>query len=269
MLVDSHCHLDRLDLFGDPVDLAAALATARQRGVSAFLAIGVDLTSSANLIKLASEHPDILVTAGAHPLQDKLLSVPEIAELLAIGANAKVVALGETGLDYYYSQETAEWQKASFINHLEAAKILRKPVVVHTRNARDDTLELIRQHGCPERGGVLHCFTESWEMARAAIELNYYISFSGIITFANAAALREVVRQVPLDRILVETDSPWLAPAPYRGKPNVPAYVVEVAAKVAELKGVSLEELAAITTANFCRLFRVELATFPLTEATS
>jgi len=255
MLIDSHCHLDRLDLLGGSADVDEVLCAARQRGVGRFLAIGVDLDSSRHLIELAARHPDISVSVGAHPLQDKAIAVPEVEQLLGLAANDRVVAIGETGLDYYYSAATSHWQKQSFINHLEAAKQIGKPVVVHTRNACEDTLELIAAHGCRQRGGVLHCFTESWEMAEAALALNFYISFSGIITFANAEVLREVVKKVPLERILVETDSPWLAPVPYRGKPNVPAYVVEVAQKVAAIKQLSLDEVAAATSDNFQRLF--------------
>ena len=255
MLIDSHCHLDRLDLFGDTVDLDAVLDDARQRGVSAFLAIGVDMSSSRNLIDLAARHDDIFVSVGAHPLQDEAIPVPGADELKTLAGAAPVVAIGETGLDYHYSAETAHWQRESFVRHLQVAREVAKPVVVHTRNARDDTLELISSHGCRDSGGVLHCFTESWEMARAALDLNYYISFSGIITFRNAAELRDVVKKVPLDRMLVETDSPWLAPVPYRGKANQPGYVVEVAEMVAQLKGCDLETVAAATSDNFRALF--------------
>lgn len=257
MLVDSHCHLDRLDLFGGHVDLEHTLDTARRRGVGKFLAIGVDEESSRNLISLAAAHHDIFVSVGVHPLQENPLPIPAQDELIRLAGHEKVVAIGETGLDYHYSRDTWQWQQQSFINHLEAAKTVSKPVIVHTRDACEDTLGLIVAHGCRERGGVLHCFTETWEMARAALEMNFFISFSGIITFRNAVDLREVVRKTPLDRILVETDSPWLAPVPYRGKPNVPAYVVEVAATVADVKNISLEEVAEVTTENFHRLFGV------------
>jgi len=255
MLVDSHCHLDRLDLFGGNVDLDEVLGSARSRGVEAFLAIGVDITSSANLMGLAASHPDIFVSVGVHPLQEEFKPIPSVAELVALASHEKVVAIGETGLDYHYSEDTWQWQQESFINHLEAAKAIGKPVVVHTRDACDDTLRLIGEHGCQARGGVLHCFTESWDMAKSALDMNYLISFSGIITFRNASELREVVKKTPLDSMLVETDSPWLAPVPYRGKPNVPGYVVEVASQVAEIKGISLAEVAEVTTANFRRLF--------------
>jgi TatD DNase family protein len=191
---------------------------------------------------------------GVHPLDigDELETEASICEL---ARRPEVVAIGETGLDYHYSKDNVERQQASFRAHLRAAARLRKPVVVHTREARADTLALIREAGDPEVGGVLHCFTEDWEMARAAIDLNYFISFSGIITFRNADELREVVRRTPLERLLVETDSPYLAPVPFRGKRNEPKYTREVAACMAELKGVSLEEVAAATSANFDSLF--------------
>jgi TatD DNase family protein len=257
MLIDSHCHLDRLHLFGGTADLDTVLDQARSRGVGGFLAIGVDLESSRNLVKIAQRYRDVYVSVGAHPLQDQEITVPEVADLLALAAEPDVVAIGETGLDYYYSADSKSWQQASFVNHLEAAKACGKPVVVHTRDAMQDTLELISAHGCRQTGGVLHCFTESWEMARAALDLNFYISFSGIITFRNADELREVVKKVPLDRMLVETDSPWLAPVPYRGKANVPGYVVEVAHMVAQVKGISVEKVESATTENFGRLFNV------------
>ena len=255
MLIDSHCHLDRLSLFGDEIDPNQALDDARAQGVGAFLAIGVDPESSRNLLATAEQHGDIYVAVGAHPLQDEEIAAPSVADLVSLATHDKAVAIGETGLDYHYSAATADWQKQSFINHLCAARELAKPVVVHTRNACEDTLALISEYGSRESAGVLHCFTEDWGMAKAALELNYYISFSGIITFRNAASLRDVVRKVPMDRLLVETDSPWLAPVPHRGKTNVPAYVVNVASKVAELKGLSLDEVAHQTTDNFKRLF--------------
>lgn len=257
MLIDSHCHLDRLDLARAGNSLDGLLDAARARGVGGFIAVGVDLESSRQLAALATGYPDVYVSVGAHPLQEADIAVPEVEALLALGRLERVVAIGETGLDNHYSAATAEWQRRSFINHMVAARELGKPLIVHTREARQDTLELLYRHACPDSGGVLHCFTEDWAMARAAIERNFYISFSGIITFRNAAALREVVKQVPMERLLVETDSPWLAPVPYRGKQNEPGYVVEVAAEVARIKGLDIEEVAAVTTENCRRLFRL------------
>jgi len=169
-----------------------------------------------------------------------------------------VVAIGETGLDYHYSRESIATQQESFATHLQVAKELSKPVVVHTRDAQKDTLDLIRSHGCLNSAGVLHCFTESWEMAKAALDLNYYISFSGIITFKNASTLREIVKKVPLDRLLVETDSPYLAPIPYRGRPNEPKNVIEVAQCVAELRGIGFDAICEQTSMNFLSLFRIK-----------
>ena len=176
-------------------------------------------------------------------------------QLLAEADKDKVVALGETGLDYYYQHDSVEIQQQNFINHLDAAKQCRLPVIVHTRDARQDTLDILRHHADFEVGGVLHCFTESWDMGRQALDMNYMLSFSGIITFRNAAELREVVKQTPLDKMLIETDSPYLAPVPYRGKQNEPQYVVEVAQCIADIKGLRVEDVARITADNFARLF--------------
>jgi TatD DNase family protein len=254
MLVDSHCHLDRIDLTPYDGSLDAAIAAARERGVTRMLCIGVDRGNAEAVCAIARDHDGVYASVGVHPLDiaDELETVEGVC---ALADRPEVVAIGETGLDYYYSKEKAEQQQISFRAHLRAASRLRKPVIVHTREAREDTLALIREAGDADIGGVLHCFTESWEMARAAIDLNYCISFSGIITFKNADELREVVRKVPLDRLLVETDSPYLAPVPFRGRKNEPKYTREVAECVAALKGIAFEELAEITSANFDRLF--------------
>lgn len=259
MLVDSHCHLDRIDLAPYDGDLGAALTAAHERGVTRMLCISVERENVDTVCAIARSYPGVYASVGVHPLdlKDELESVES---LVALGKCSEVIAIGETGLDYHYSRDSLKAQHESFRVHLQAAAQLRKPVIVHSREAREDTLTLIREAGDLDIGGVLHCFTESWEMARAALDLNYYISFSGIITFKNAAELRDVVKQVPLDRILVETDSPYLAPIPYRGKSNEPKYTREVAQCVAELKGLSLEEIADITTANFDRLFRLNIA---------
>ncbi len=255
MLVDSHCHLDHLDLAKYQSDLSSLLQAARERGVEHFLSVGVDLPSSKNLIALAREYGDINVSVGVHPLQEKRPPIPEISELIELGSHDIVVAIGETGLDNYYDSDSSEWQQESFIRHLKAASQLEKPVIIHTREAKEETLSIMRRYADTKNAGVLHCFTESWDMASAAIDLNFYISFSGIITFRNASALREVVKQVPLDRMLVETDAPWLAPVPHRGKQNEPKYVVEVAKAVAEIKDISFEEVSEVTTSNFEKLF--------------
>ncbi|MAT52348.1 MAG: hydrolase TatD [Porticoccaceae bacterium] len=255
MLVDSHCHLDRIDLEKAGRSLDQILVSAKDRGVTRFLSIATDLTSSERLLSLGQSYAEVYTSVGVHPLQDAAQPVPGVEELARLSDNDKVIAIGETGLDNHYAAETAEWQRASFISHLKAAREVAKPVIVHTRDARAETLALIREHGSRESAGILHCFTESWDMAEAALALNFYISFSGIVTFRNAEGLREVVRKVPLDRILVETDAPWLAPVPHRGQQNEPAYVVEVAEQVAALKGLSLEAFAKQSSENFDRLF--------------
>ena len=263
MLIDSHCHLDRLNLSPYHGDLSQALQAAQARGVERFLCIGIGHNNIQQVIDIAEKHPNIYATVGLHPLEFNeagCLASTEIADWLKTQAqNPLVVGIGETGLDYYYSKASIKEQQESFAIHLEVAKALSKPVVVHTRDAREDTLALIREHGCSRNAGVLHCFTETLEMAKAALDLNYYISFSGIITFKNASELREVVKWVPLDRLLVETDAPYLAPTPYRGRPNEPKNVVEVAKCVAELKGISFEAICEQTGLNFSSLFGVGL----------
>ncbi len=254
MIVDSHCHLDRIDLTPYDGDLGAALAAARACGVERVLCVGIDRGNADIVCAIAREQEGVYASVGIHPLdiEDELETVESLCQL---ARRPEVVAVGETGLDYHYSKENVAQQQASFRAHLRAAAELKLPVIVHTREARADTLALIREAGDPDCAGVLHCFTEDWEMARAALDLNYCISFSGIITFRNAEPLREVVRKMPLDRLLVETDAPYLTPVPYRGRRNEPKYTREVAACVAELKGLTLAQVAEATTANFDRLF--------------
>ncbi|SEQ79340.1 TatD DNase family protein [Azotobacter beijerinckii] len=254
MLVDSHCHLDRLDLGAHGGSLEAALDAARARGVGHFLCIGVSADNAAAVRALAERHADVDCSVGVHPLDVEPDAVPALGWLLGELAHPRVVAIGETGLDYHYQPESAALQQQAFRLHLEAARLTGKPLIVHTRAARADTLDLLREAALPQ-AGVLHCFTEDWEMARAALDLGFYISLSGIVTFRNAEALREVARRVPADRLLVETDAPWLAPVPHRGKPNLPQYVREVAEFLAELRGIPFETLAEQTTGNFRRLF--------------
>ena len=254
MLVDSHCHLDRLDLAAHGGSLDAALDAARARGVGHFLCIGVSADNAAQVRALAARYPDVDCSVGIHPLDLAPGEAPALDWLLGELNHPEVVAIGETGLDYHYEPEAAQLQQASFRLHLEAARLTGKPVVIHTRAARADTLTLLREAALPQ-AGVLHCFTEDWEMAKAALDMGYYISLSGIVTFRNADALRDVARQVPADRLLVETDSPYLAPIPHRGKPNLPEYVRDVAEFIALVRGERYEQLAQQTTENFRRLF--------------
>lgn len=254
MFVDSHCHLDRLDLSGRNNELQSVIDDAAGRNVSRMLCVAIDMEKLPAMLATVKRFDNVYASAGVHPLHVNE-GIPQISTLLEYAADPKVIALGESGLDYYYQKETIEQQQESFIRHLKASAQSGLPVIVHTRDAREDTISLLRQHADPAVGGVLHCFTENWEMASQALELNYMISFSGIITFRNAAELREVVRQVPMENLLIETDSPYLAPIPYRGKSNEPQYVVEVAQCVADIKGLRIEEVAEITSANFDRKF--------------
>lgn len=256
MFIDSHCHLDKLDLSPYDNNFSAMLSAAFERDISRLLCVSIDLEQFEGMYQLIQDHPKIFSSLGVHPLHvENEAGVVSVQGLLdRVKQYSKIIAVGETGLDYYYQTETKDLQQQSFINHLSAAAQLSLPVIVHTRDAREDTLSLIRTHG-GESGGVLHCFTESLEMAKAALDMNYLISFSGIVTFRNAEDLRDVVKAVPLEKILIETDAPYLAPIPYRGKKNEPKYVVEVAQCIADLKGVSVEKVAEATTENFYRLF--------------
>ncbi|MCX4029445.1 TatD family hydrolase [Endozoicomonas sp. SM1973] len=254
MLIDSHCHLDRIDLAPYQGDLSAALQQASSRGVAGFLAIAVDKDNINPVVEIAQLYDNVWASVGIHPLSAAEGSLPA-EELISHAIQEKVVAIGETGLDYYYDQHSQAEQLQSFVDHIAVAKQLNKPLVIHTRQAKADTLALLRSEGAEQAGGVLHCFTEDWDMAKQAMDLGFYISISGIVTFKKATNVHEVAKKVPLDRLLVETDSPYLAPVPYRGKTNEPQYVVEVAKCLAELRGESFEELAQQTTKNFFRLF--------------
>ncbi|MCH4561713.1 TatD family hydrolase [Halomonas sp. EGI 63088] len=265
MFVDSHCHLDRLDPRTHDGDLAAILAAARARDVRQFLAIAVTLEDVAPLAALAREHDDVVISAGVHPLH-RVPEEPTVEAIKEVAERCEAVAIGETGLDYHYldgsriegaeAVPSRDVQLERFRRQLIAASELELPVIVHTREAREDTLALIREHTDPGVGGVLHCFTEDLDMAREAVRHGFYISLSGIVTFRNAASIRELARRIPLDRLLIETDSPYLAPVPHRGKPNEPAWVVEVAECIAAERGISVDEVAMQTTANFYQLFR-------------
>ncbi len=255
MFIDSHCHLDMLKLDKHDGQLSNVISAAQAREVEKMLCVCVDLNKFDSMYATAREFDNVFFSAGIHPLHVEESPYDE-AHLRQLASNPRIVALGETGLDYYYTQDTKEQQHESFAGHLRLAGELDLPVIVHTRDAREDTIELIKAHGNVNSAGVLHCFTESREMAEAALDLGYMISFSGIITFRNAEELRDVVKAIPLDRMLIETDSPYLAPVPFRGKQNQPAYVADVAACVAELKGVSVEQVAEQTTENFYSLFK-------------
>lgn len=248
-MIDSHCHLNYLD---NPSD---ALAAARKRGVKACLCIGVDEAGWPDVAAIAEAHTDVFASAGIHP--DAAVEVSEGKRWLPQAcAHARVVAVGETGLDYSRDPDESKInvQRASFAWQLELASELNLPVVVHTRDARDDTLAIMRE--APDVIGVMHCFTETWAMAEAALAMGYYISMSGIVTFKNAAQVQEVASKVPADRLLIETDAPWLAPVPHRGKQNQPAFVADTAEFVAQLRNVSVEQLVEETTANVLRLFK-------------
>jgi TatD DNase family protein len=254
MLVDSHCHLD-FDEFRDRVpELLGEMAAA---GVSHALCISVTLRDFPRVLALAETHPNLLATVGVHPDYPDAGSIA-VDELLVLADHPKVVAIGETGLDYYRLAGDLAWQRERFRVHIRAAKACGKPLVIHTRSAAADTLRIMKEEGAGEVGGVMHCFTETLEVAKAAVDLGFLISFSGIVTFRNAGSLREVAKAMPLERILVETDSPYLAPTPHRGKVNRPAYVRLVAEEIARLRGISLEDVAAATTQNFFRLFKIE-----------
>jgi TatD DNase family protein len=251
MLVDSHCHLDFDEYQGRVPEALAEMARA---GVGHALCISVTLKDFPRVRALAEAHANLYATVGIHPDYPDAGEV-SVDELVALADHPKVVGIGETGLDYYRLTGDLEWQRERFRTHIRAARKCGKPLVIHTRSAPEDTLRVMREEKANEIGGVMHCFTESLEFARAAIELGFYISFSGIVTFKNAQALKEVAKAVPLDRMLVETDAPYLAPVPHRGKVNQPAYVRHVAEEVARLRGIPLEEVDVATTANFFRLF--------------
>ena len=253
-LVDSHCHLDRLDLKDYPGGLPELMPATARAGVDHMLCIGVDLESFPAVRDLAEQYPNVHCTVGVHPLYRDSRE-PTCTELVKLAEHPRVVAIGETGLDYFYAKDDTSWQRQRFAEHIAAARQTGLPLVVHTRDAREDTIAMLRDLGEDRVRGVMHCFTEDLAMAKRAMDLGFYISISGIVTFRNADSLREVVRALPLDRLLIETDAPWLAPMPHRGKQNEPRYVADVARFVADLKQLPATELVAITRNNFFSLF--------------
>ncbi|RMD80117.1 MAG: TatD family deoxyribonuclease [Gammaproteobacteria bacterium] len=256
-LVDSHCHLDLLDLKRLGTDLQGVVEEARRQGVERILCVCIELERFPRVLELARSLPGVRATVGVHP-NVRQGRDPSVEELVALAADPAVVGIGETGLDYYRSQGDLGWQQERFRRHVRAALETGKPLVIHSREATEDTLRILREEGGGRVPGVLHCFTGDQAMAEACLELGLHISFSGILTFTNAEPLRQVARSIPADRLLVETDAPYLTPVPVRGRPNQPAHVRHVAERLAEVRGESLEEVAAATTANYRRLFLKE-----------
>lgn len=249
-LVDSHCHLDTL------TDVDAILAHAEKEGVGHMLCVCITLKDFPRMLELVKQHSHLSATVGLHPNEQDIVAEPTADELVLLSQDEKIVGIGETGLDYFRSQGDLEWQRDRFRQHIRAAKLVNKPLIVHTRQAKEDTIRIMREEDAASASGVMHCFTEDWEMAQQALDMGFYISFSGIVTFKNAAIIQDVAKRAPLDRILIETDSPYLAPNPHRGKANEPAYVRYVADFIAEIRGLEVLEVARHTTENFFTLFK-------------
>ena len=253
MFVDSHCHLDFPELAAQLPDVLARMAAAE---VTHALCIAVEMSAWPAVHALAAAHDHLYATVGVHP-DHPVAEVPPVETLASIARGPRIVGIGETGLDYFRGTGDLEWQRERFRTHVRAARMADRPLVIHTRAAADDTLRIMREEGAGHVGGVMHCFTETWEVAAAALDLGFHISISGIVTFKNAAVVKDVARRVPLERLLIETDAPYLAPVPHRGKRNEPAFVPYVAAEIARLRDLPVEEIAAATSRNFFRLFRI------------
>lgn len=253
MFVDSHCHLDFPELAERQDEILALMA---HNAVTQALCVSVKLETFPRVLALAEAYPHLYASVGVHP-DNNDCEEPDVDRLLALAAHPRVVAIGETGLDYYWHKDKPEWQRERFRTHIRAARACNKPLIIHTRDSADDTLRLMREEGADAPGGVMHCFTESREVAEAALDLGFYISFSGIVTFKNAKALKDVARYVPLERMLIETDAPYLAPVPHRGKQNEPGFVKHVAEHIAELRDVPVDTIARQTTDNFMTLFKI------------
>jgi TatD DNase family protein len=252
-IVDSHCHIDRVDLDAFGGSIESMLAHAKELSVTEFLCVCIDLEHFDDVHNLALAHPSIYASVGVHPTEVDGKD-PSVNELIELSKSDRVIAIGETGLDYFHiKKDEADWQRDRFRRHIEASNRTGKPMIIHTREAKKDTIDIMREEKV--QAGVMHCFSEDWETAKAALDLGFYISFSGILTFNSAKDLREVAKKVPEDRLLVETDSPYLTPMPHRGRPNSPAFTYYVAEKLAEVRGSSIEDIAEITTNNFKSLF--------------
>ncbi len=256
MFIDSHCHLDRVDLTPYENDVDAYLEATSADLLDHLLCVSIDWEAYPAMRDLVANQKKISISVGVHPNEVKG-HTPSVNELVEAALRDKAVAIGETGLDYYRIEDDAQLscQQQRFRHHIEAAKQTNKPIIIHTRNAQEDTIKIMREEEAGQAGGVLHCFTEDWDMAKKALDLGFYISFSGIVTFKNAKQVQEVAQKVPEDRFLIETDSPYLAPVPMRGKPNYPNYVKYVAEKMAELKGLPLNKVADISANNYNDLF--------------
>lgn len=256
LLVDSHCHLDMLDLAFWDGKMEGALNDAREQGVGYMLCVCIDIENFPNVLGVAQQHQHVFASVGVHPNVTEGKE-PSVEELILMASNDNIIAIGETGLDYYRSEGDLEWQRARFRRHIEAAKKTKKPLIIHSRESTPDILKIMKEEGADDVGGVMHCFVDDWDTAKQAMDLNFNISLSGIVTFKNAHSVKEVAKKMPEDRLMVETDSPYLAPVPHRGKMNQPAYVRYVAEHVAELRNISYEQIAESTTRNFFSLFKV------------
>jgi TatD DNase family protein len=251
--IDSHCHINFHELSENIHDV---LAKMQQNDVEAALCVSVNLADYPQVLALAEQYPHIYASVGVHPDYESV-EEPTVERLVDLAQHPKVIAIGETGLDYYRLTGDLDWQRERFRNHIRASIACGKPLIIHTRSSAEDTLRIMAEEGAEKAGGVMHCFTENWEVAQAALDMGFYISFSGIVTFKNALQIKDVAQRVSLDRILIETDSPYLAPVPFRGKLNQPAYVKHVAEEIALLRGMSPAEVGQQTSENFARLFKL------------
>lgn len=254
VFVDSHCHINFPELAANMGDV---LAQMRQNEVVSALCVSVNLADFPQVLALAEQYPHIYASVGVHPDHEGC-EEPDVARLVGLAQHPKIIAIGETGLDYFRLKGDLEWQRERFRTHIRASRACGKPLIIHTREAAADTLRIMAEEKAAEASGVMHCFTETWEVAEAALAMGFYISFSGIVTFKNAKQLKDVAQRVPLERILIETDAPYLAPVPHRGKLNQPAYVKHVAEEIAALRVISLDEVGRCTTENFERLFKLD-----------